>query len=164
MFSKASRMPTNKHRRGFTLIEIMIVVTIILVIAVIAIPRIDAQRMLANEVATVRMVQTIHTAQAQFYAQFGRYAAALAALGPPASGVPSEAAAALVPGSLASGKHSGYRITMTGGGNQYSISASPVEYLKSGRRSFFSDETGVLREHWGAEPADAGSQEAQSSR
>lgn len=146
------------------MIEIMIVVTIILVIAMIAIPRIDAQRMMANEVATARMVQTIHTAQAQYYAQFGQYAAGLSALGPPATGVPSESAAALLPASLASGKHSGYRISLSGGGNRYSVSAVPVEYLKSGRRTFFSDETGVLREHWGPEPADAGSREAQSTR
>ena len=152
------------RRSGFSLIEIMIVVTIILVIATIAIPRIDAERTMANELAAVRMTQTIHTAQAQYYAQFGRYAPSLTALGPPSNGASNDSAAALLPASLASGKHSGYLFAVAGGGNGYSISAVPVEYPKSGRRTFFSDETGVLRQHWGAEPADAQSSEVQSGR
>ena len=143
-------------RRGFSLIEIMIVVTIILVIATIAIPRLDSSRQLANELAAVRMIHTLHTAQAQHYAQFGRYAPELSKLGP--------LGAHLIPESLASGEHSGYRFVLSGSGNAYAVSVTPEQYGKSGRRTFYSDETGILREHWGPEPADVHSEEVKAKR
>lgn len=157
-------MPRLRSRRGFSLIEIMIVVTVILVITTIAIPLIDQQRVMANETAAVRMVQTIHTAQAQYYVQFGVYAGSLEALGPPGAAASGRNAAGLIPGRLAQGVHTGFRFTVTGGGHGYALTAVPVQYPKSGRRSFYSDETGVLRENWGADPASASSPEAQPGR
>ncbi len=153
--------PTARRRRspGFSLIEIMIVVAIILVIASIAIPKINQQRMQAHEMAAIRTITTIHTGQTQYFSQFGRYATNLQELGPPASGQAGPAAADLIPGELAAGSKSGYNYTVVGGPGGYTISAVPVAFGNTGRRTFFSDQTLVIRENWGQEPANAQSKE-----
>ncbi|MBI3208174.1 MAG: prepilin-type N-terminal cleavage/methylation domain-containing protein [Candidatus Solibacter usitatus] len=156
------RKPVSVRRklsRGFSLIEIMIVVAIILVIASIAIPKINQQRMQAHEMAGIRTLTTIHTAQTQYFSQFGRYATNLQEIGPPASGQAGPAAADLIPGELATGNKSGYLFTVTGGPQGYTISAVPVAFNNTGRRTFFSDQTLVIRENWGQEPANAQSKE-----
>ncbi|MCS7026077.1 MAG: prepilin-type N-terminal cleavage/methylation domain-containing protein [Bryobacteraceae bacterium] len=151
--------PRRRRQRGFSLIEIMIVVAIILVIASIAIPKINAQRMQAHEMAAIRTIQAIHTAQTQYFSQFGRYAANLQELGPPASGSPGPAAADLIPGDLAAGTKSGYIFTVQGGPNGYVIGAVPVAFNNTGRRTFYSDQTLVVRQNWSPEPATAQSKE-----
>lgn len=155
------RTPQQRRRRraGFSLIEIMIVVAIILVIASIAIPKINQQRMQAHEMAAIRTVTTIHTAQTQYFSQFGRYATTIQELGPPTSGQAGPSAADLIPGELAQGSKSGYNYNVTGGPNGYSIVAIPVAFNNTGRRTFFSDQTLVIRENWGQEPANAQSKE-----
>ena len=94
-------------RRGFSFIELLIVVAIILILAAIAAPKLNQNRMHAQETAAIRQIGTIHTAQTQYYSQFGRYAATLAELGPPPSGQASAAAADLIPEDLAKGKKTG---------------------------------------------------------
>lgn len=148
-----------RSSRGFSLIEIMIVVAIILVIASIAIPKINQQRMQAHEMAAIRTITTVHTAQTQYFSQFGRYATTIAELGPPASGQAGPAAADLIPGELALGSKSGYNFTVTGGPSGYIVSAVPVAFNNTGRRTFFSDQTLVIRENWGQEPASVTSKE-----
>src|SRR5215813_8993614 len=123
--------PKSARRRrspGFSLIEIMIVVAIILVIASIAIPKINQQRMQAHEMAAIRNLTAIHTAQTQYMSQFGKYATTLAELGPPASGQAGPSASDLLPGELAAGSKSGYNYTVTGGPAGYSILAIPVAF------------------------------------
>jgi prepilin-type N-terminal cleavage/methylation domain-containing protein len=157
-----ARKPVTDRRRrslGFSLIEIMIVVAIILVIASIAIPKINQQRMAAHEMAGIRTLTTIHTAQTQYFSQFGRYATTLQELGPPTSGQAGPSAADLIPGELALGSKSGYNFTVIGGPGGYTISAVPVAFNNTGRRTFFSDQTLVIRENWGQEPANAQSKE-----
>ena len=87
----------RRRSRGFSLIEIMIVVAIILVIASIAIPKINQQRMAAHEMAAIRTLTTIHTGQTQYFSQFGKYATTIQELGPPSSGQagPAEKVAAM---------------------------------------------------------------------
>ncbi len=148
-----------RNRRGFTLIEMLIVVAIVLIIAAVAIPRLDKARMQTQETAAVRQIQTIHTAQAQYYSQFGRYATKLEELGPPTSGQEGPAGAGLIPGDLAKGEKSGYKFMVQGGPGGYTINANPVTFNSTGRRTFFSDQTMVIRENWGAEPATASSGE-----
>lgn len=154
---------SNRRRRsgGFSLIEIMIVVAIILVIASIAIPKINASRMQAHEMAAIRTITTIHTAQTQYMSQFGKYATTIQELGPPASGNSGPNAADLIGGDLASGNKSGYQFTVTGGPSGYSVSAVPVAFNNTGRRTFFSDQTLIIRQNWGQEPANAQSKEIQ---
>jgi type IV pilus assembly protein PilA len=143
----------NRRRRGFSLIELLIVIAIILIIVAIAAPRLDKARMHAQEMAAVRQMQTIHTAQTQYYSQYGRYAVSLNELGPPTSGQPGPAAADLIPGDLAKGDKSGYKFTMQGGPQGYALNVNPQVYNSTGRRSFYSDQTMVIRENWGPDPA-----------
>lgn len=152
---------TSRTRRqaGFSLIELLIVIAIILIIAAIAAPKLDKMRMHSQETAAIQQIKTIQTAQTQYYSQFGRYATALPELGPPASGEAGPAAADLIPGDLALGTKTGYQFTMQGGPAGYGINANPTTYNSTGRRTFFSDQTLVIRENWGQEPASATSKE-----
>jgi prepilin-type N-terminal cleavage/methylation domain-containing protein len=149
----------RRDRRGFSLIELLIVVAIILILAAIAAPKLNQNRMHAQETAAIRQIGTIHTAETQYYSQFGRYAVNLLELGPPPSGQASAAAADLIPEDLAKGKKTGYNFTVTGGPNGYQITAVPEVFGNTGRRTFFSDQTLVIRENWGAEPATVTSKE-----
>jgi prepilin-type N-terminal cleavage/methylation domain-containing protein len=143
----------RRGQRGFSLIELLIVVAIILILAAIAAPKLNQNRMQAQETATIREIQTIHTAQTQYYSQFGRYAANLTELGPPAGGQAGPSGADLIPGELAKGQHSGYKFTLTGNPQGYSIVAVPEAFGNTGRRTFFSDQSLVIRQNWSAEPA-----------
>jgi type IV pilus assembly protein PilA len=133
-------MQKNRLRRGFSLIELLIVIAIILIIAAIAVPKMNKQIMAAHEMAAIRTITTLHTAETQYYSQFGKYAQNLAELGPPASGAAGPAAADLIQKSLADGKASGFIFTVTG-------------------RTFFSDQTLVIRNNYTAEPATVASPE-----
>jgi type IV pilus assembly protein PilA len=143
----------QRRRRGFSLIEIMIVVAIILVITSIAIPKINQQKMLSQELAAMRTIGTIHIAQTQYYSQFGRYATSLQELGPPASGQAGPSSADLISKDLSEGLKSGYKFTLQTTPTGYKINADPQTYNNTGRRTFFSDHTQVLRENWGQEPS-----------
>ena len=148
-----------RGRRGFSLIELLIVVAIILILAAIAAPKLNQNRMHAQETAAIREMQTIHTAQTQYYSQFGRYATNLAELGPPAGGQAGPSAADLIPGELAKGQKSGFKFTLVGGPNGYTLQAVPEVFGNTGRRTFFSDQSLVIRQNWTAEPATAASPE-----
>jgi len=114
----------------------------------------------AHEIAAVKAMQIIHTTEAQYKTQYGHFAASLAELGPPAIGAPSTAAAAdLIGRDLASGEKSGYKFTLTGNQDGYVIHANPAKYGTSGTRTFYSDQTQVLHENYGPEPATANSKE-----
>jgi prepilin-type N-terminal cleavage/methylation domain-containing protein len=148
-----------RGRRGFSLIELLIVVAIILILAAIAAPKLNQNRMHAQETAAIREMQTIHTAQTQYYSQFGRYATNLGELGPPAGGQAGPSAADLIPGELAKGQKSGYKFTLAGGPNGYTLQVVPEVFGNTGRRTFFSDQSLVIRQNWSAEPATAASPE-----
>jgi type IV pilus assembly protein PilA len=148
-----TKHPRFRRRRGFSLIELLIVISIILIIAAIAIPKMNNQLMAAHEMAAIRQITTIHQAETQYYSQFGKYAESLAELGPPASGAAGPAAADLIPKVLADGKNSGYVFAVQASPTGYSVTAVPEAFNSSGRRTFFSDQTLVVRNNWTQEPA-----------
>jgi type IV pilus assembly protein PilA len=159
MIAHPRQVSRRISRRGFTLMELMIVVAIIFIILAIAVPKYNNARMQANELSALRMVGTIHTTQAQYQSQFGKYAVTLEELGPPPSGQPGPAASDLIPGDLAKGKKSGFIFQMQGTPGGYTLTVVPETYNSSGRRSFYSDQSMVIRENWGPEPATASSKE-----
>ncbi len=152
-------MHHQRRRRGFSLIELLIVIAIILIIASIAVPKVNKQLMLAREQAAIRTLTTIHQAETQYYSTFGRYAANLTELGPPASGASSAAAADIIPKDLADGKKSGYIFTIATGPGGYTVVAIPETFGTTGSRSFFSDSTMVIKQSITAEPANVNSPE-----
>jgi type IV pilus assembly protein PilA len=145
--------------RGFSLIELLIVIAIILIILTIAVPKMGVAQMNAREMAVVREIQTVNTAQAQFMSQFGRFAASMAELGPPSSGGPGPSAADLIPGSLSSGDKDGYTFVLAATPSGYTLNANPKVYNSTGRRTFFSDQTMIIHQNWSADPATAASPE-----
>jgi prepilin-type N-terminal cleavage/methylation domain-containing protein len=145
--------------RGFTLIELLIVISIILVILAIAVPKMNTQMQGAREMAVIREIGSIHQAETQYYSQFGKYATNLVQLGPPVSGADSPEAANIIPKVLADGKKNGYIYTLAATAGGYSIQAVPESFGNSGRRTFYSDQTLVIRNNWGQEPATPASPE-----
>ncbi len=150
----------NRRRRGFSLIELLIVIAIILVIVTIAVPQYNKQMMSAHETAAIQAIRTIHAVQTQYYSQFGRYAASMAELGPPATGgAAGPAAADLISADFASGKKSGYIFAVAATPTGYQVTATPEQFNGSGRRTFYSDQTLVIRNNWSQEMANANSAE-----
>jgi type IV pilus assembly protein PilA len=157
-------LPLRKRRtsqRGFSLIELLIVIAIILIILSIALPQMSKSRMHAQEMAAIAEIGTIQKAQVQYYSQFGQYATALTQLGPPSSSGAAEGpqAAGLIPGSLANGSGSGFTFTLSQTPTGYALTAVPKAFGSTGRRTFYSDQTGIIRENWGQDPATAQSPE-----
>jgi len=152
-------LSSRRRTRGFSLIELLIVIAIILVILAVAVPKLGSAKMNANEMVVIREIQTIHQAQTQYMSQFGRFATTLNELGPPTSGGPSPQASDLIPTSLASGEKDGYLFNMTATPQGYTVNVNPKVYNSTGRRTFFSDQSMAIHQNWTAEPANASSPE-----
>ena len=138
-----------KKQKGFSLIELLIVVAIILIIAAIAIPNLLRSRMAANEASAVGSLRTLNTAAVTYssaYPSVG-YPASLAVLAPATTA--TSATADLVDSVLSSGTKSGYAFSWTAGAGTpstgYSINANPVSPNTSGTRGFYTDQSGVIR-------------------
>ena len=151
-----------KKQKGFSLIELLIVVAIILIIAAIAIPNLMRSRMAANEASAVGSLRTINTAEVTYFTNYGTGFAPLANLGGPVGAVcvASSATSCILDSLLSSGTRSGYAITtatpaavgtVTTPNANFSVSAVPMVLGQTGQRSFCSDQTGVIR----ADPAGA---------
>ena len=149
----------RRRARGFSLIELLIVIAIILIILAIAVPKLGSARMNANEMAVIRELQTINTMQTQYMSQFGRFATSLTELGPPTSGTAGPNAADLIPASLSSGDKDGYIFTLAGTPSGYTLNANPKVFNTSGRRTFYCDQNMIVHQNWSAEPANASSPE-----
>jgi type IV pilus assembly protein PilA len=140
--------------RGFSFVELLVVLAVIAIVLSVAIPQITKFRLNGVETMVAKEMQTIGTAQVQYHSQFGHFAPSLAALGPPArGGVEGPDAAQLLPGSLASGEKNGYLYTLAVTPSGYSLNANPKVFGTSGRRTFYLDQDGIVHQNWGQAPA-----------
>jgi len=137
-------------QRGFSLIELLIVVAIILIIAAIAIPNYWKARMAANESAATNAIRTINTAEVSYVAAYPTvgYASILHLAGASPC-TPSSSTACFIDNNLAlatsaPGK-SGYVYGLVNTQATYYVSAVPNVPSTSGTRSFCSTEDGVIR-------------------
>ena len=124
-------------RRGFTLVEIMIVVAIIVIIAIIAIPGILRSRLNANEAAAITSLKTIAWAATTFRTSNSSYPSNLSDL--------SNAVPAYVDSVLGSGVKQGYNFTLEGGQDSFNCTAVPTQQNITGVRSFYVDTNLVIR-------------------
>jgi prepilin-type N-terminal cleavage/methylation domain-containing protein len=141
-----------RKQKGFSLIELLIVVAIILIIAAIAIPNLLRARMAANESSAVASVRTINTGMVTYISAYPTvgYATALTNLGGTANPcVASSASACLIDSVLSSGTKSGYKFAATSAGGtpltQYYATATPATPNQTGVRSFCAFEDAVVR-------------------
>jgi prepilin-type N-terminal cleavage/methylation domain-containing protein len=145
----------GKCAKGFSLIELLIVVAIILIIAAIAIPNFLRSRVAANQSSAVASLHTLAIAQMTYSSTYGGgFSADITSLAPPpGGGTPSSTAAGLIDSTLASGVKSGYIFTYSPGAvdttgriNAFSFTAVPVTN-STGTQYYFTDTSGVIRQN-----------------
>jgi prepilin-type N-terminal cleavage/methylation domain-containing protein len=124
-----------QHSRGFTLIELMIVVAVIAVVVAIAVPSVVNARKSGNEASAVSSLRTLTTVVETYRSRFRSYPASLGDL----------LSANYIDDALGSGTKAGYAFSFTGTTNTWSCAADPVTPGITGERYFFVNQTGVIR-------------------
>jgi prepilin-type N-terminal cleavage/methylation domain-containing protein len=142
--------------KGFSLIELLIVVAIILIIAAIAIPNLLRSRIAANQASAVGSCRTLNTAEVTYASTFNvGFSVDLYSLAPPTTTTanPTSTAAGLIDSVLAMGSKSGYSFVYspgtsdsTGRINTYQITAVPITN-STGTNYYYTDQSGVIRQN-----------------
>jgi len=144
---------------GFSLIELLIVIAVIMIIAALAIPQLLRAKMSANESAAASALRTLATQEANYDSAWNSgYSPTLAAMGPPLPGnPPSPSNADLIDQVFASGIRGGYQFlytplipsgspTVTG----YTVNANPISPGITGDSYFYLDQSNVIRQNYGS--------------
>jgi type IV pilus assembly protein PilA len=137
---------------GFTLVELLIVMSVILILMTLAIPEMQKVIKRSNETSAIQSLRDLNSQEGTYNSTYPThgFACTLAELGGKAgSGPPSPEAAQLIPEDLASGVKAGYTFTITCGSkttvnnvdqyNSYNITATPNAVGKTGDRGFCTD-------------------------
>lgn len=139
---------------GFSIIELLIVVAIILVIAALAIPNMLHSKMAANESAAVAALRTLSGGEVNYVTTYSAgFSPTLAAMGPPSTGVTASSSSAdMIDSVLASGTRNGYVFSYTplyGSGSPvatgYQVTANPVSPGTTGLWFYYLDQSNVIR-------------------
>lgn len=149
---------SSRHESGFSLTELLVAVSLLLLLAAIVFPRVTHSRLAADEASAMQSLREVHRAQSQYASRhpdlgFSSNLAELSAGSNPTEGFDPN---------LAAGHKSGYLFIYTPGAHingyikTYSIVAIPEKVGDSGQRRFFSDESGDIRYN-ASGPADASS-------
>jgi len=140
-----------KKQKGFSVIELLIVVAIILTIAAIAIPNFLKSKMAANESSALESMRTINTGEVAYAASCPSigYSATLVELN---TGTICASGTGIIDNVLATGAKSGYTFTYTPGAadtsgvvSAYTNVAVPLNVGVTGQRGFYSDQMSVIR-------------------
>ena len=147
-----------RAERGFTLMELLIVMSVILILMAVAIPNYMNMRSQANETAAMQELRTIYSAEIQYQTNYpgNGFSCALPQLGGDVkSGPPTPQGAQLIPADLATGFKSGYLFTITNCtkitvSNQdvytsFEVTAVPQAVGKTGHRGFCMDQTDEIK-------------------
>jgi len=161
-FTQPNGVPADRSlsvgQNGFTLMELLIVIAIILILMLMAIPTFGTLKKRANSLSAINSVQKIFQAETQYESTYpaNGYTCTLSALGgDPSAGPPTPAAAQLIQGDLTTGYKSGYifkisnctKVNVNGTDRitGYEITAIPQTLGKTGDRSYCADESGTIK-------------------
>ncbi|HEV3219767.1 MAG TPA: prepilin-type N-terminal cleavage/methylation domain-containing protein [Candidatus Acidoferrales bacterium] len=151
-------MNWNWRDRGFSLLELLIVVAIILTLMLVAIPNVSKMRMNTNETSALKTLDTLRTVCFQYQTSYGTFPAQMSQLGPPQGGSPSSKDAAdlidsnLAPTGGAPASKDGYTFRYVPGPADtngtivtYSVFADPLSFNNTGTRRYFMDQSTHIR-------------------
>ena len=145
---------SKSKSRGFSLIELLVVVAIILIIAAIAIPNLLRARMTANEASAVNSLRSLNEAAQMYQNAYGGFPLSLSVLGGEGSGTaPTSTSSQLIDNVLQAGVKSGYNFTFSSGTmdsrRQHRLLHHQRQPLEPGHdwdlHYFFTDQSGVIR-------------------
>jgi len=140
-----------RSHKGFSLIELLLVVAVIMIIAAIAVPNFIRSRMRANEASAVASLRVINTAAVTYSMTYPTqgYPAQLTTLGGANPCTASSTQSCLIDNVLSQGIKSGYNFAWAGDGLtpsvNFTLTGTPQVVGTSGQRMFCTDQTGVIR-------------------